>query len=84
MTGTASLIGHLMSRGRKLFMKLDDFKLEIDVEHGVVHMNNVFGGNKLLSELSFNPFISNSVIKLYKLLNFSSVSLCFMTLKRRK
>jgi hypothetical protein len=50
VTGTASLIGHKESRDGLDYMKLDEFKFYMGVKHAVIHMNNLFNGNKQLGE----------------------------------
>jgi hypothetical protein len=50
VTGTGSLIGHKESRDGNDYMKVDQFKFSIQVEQAVIHMNNLFNGNKELGE----------------------------------
>ena len=50
VTCTGSLIGHKESRAGNDYMKLDQFKLSVQVERADIHLNNLFNGNKELGE----------------------------------
>ena len=45
-----SLIGHKESRNGQDYMKVDEFKFSIGVDHADIHFNNLFNGNKELGK----------------------------------
>ncbi|XP_069682357.1 protein takeout-like [Periplaneta americana] len=59
VTGTIKLTGSKDVRDGKEYMKLDDLKFGMEVKHAIVHMNNLFNGNKELGD-AMNDFMSKN------------------------
>ncbi|KAJ9577480.1 hypothetical protein L9F63_005981 [Diploptera punctata] len=59
VTGTAALIGHKETRKGEDFWKLDKLNFSLAVKRAIIHMNNLFNGNKQLGD-SMNKFMSDN------------------------
>ncbi|PNF31913.1 hypothetical protein B7P43_G07906, partial [Cryptotermes secundus] len=59
ITAIGLLIGHKESRDGQDYMKVDEFKFSIGMNHADIHFNNLFNGNKELGE-SMNELFSQN------------------------
>uniref|UniRef100_A0A1B6CP84 Protein takeout n=1 Tax=Clastoptera arizonana TaxID=38151 RepID=A0A1B6CP84_9HEMI len=56
---TGVLKGHPVKKSGKEFLHLDDMKVDLKVKKGVIHMNNLFNGNKELGD-AMNKFMTDN------------------------
>ncbi|KAL1140596.1 hypothetical protein AAG570_000526 [Ranatra chinensis] len=58
-TVKASLICSPKTKGNKLYWNVDDFMFDLDVKNAIIHMDNLFNGNKELGD-AMNAFMSEN------------------------